>query len=204
MKFLKLYESWYKDYSYAFSDRGFDIKDSSTDGNKIIWGNYKGKYILTDLNDDFIEMILRMSDHYDILKTKTYFNQATGNASFEVEVSDKIDVENFIEVDTSDGVIKWFPIKVVFISNGGYKFYGEFPLIRIIGKLESGISKELLISKKYDKIKTSLSGYVTKNPKINNENLLKLFNMIDSGLVELDYIDKYDKFKKIIIDDNEK
>lgn len=205
MKFLKLFESWHDDYSYNFSDRGFKL-DSSVDNsnkNKLLSGKYKGKYILTDLNDDFIEMVSRMSDYYDILRTKTYFNSTTGNDSFEVEVSDKVDIDKFIEIDTTDGKIKWFPIKVIFISTGGSRFYGyskhQDPMIRFSGRLESGSSKSLSIIKKNNKLEFSLEGISSKKPKIDSENLLKLFNMIDEGHIEVDYIDKYEEIKNIII-----
>lgn len=206
MKFLKLFESWHDDYSYNFSDRGFKL-DSSVDiknTNRLLSGKYKGKYILTDLNDDFIEMVSRMSDYYEILRTKTYFNSTTGNASFEVEVSDKVDIDKFIEIDTTDGKIKWFPIKVIFISTGGSRFYhpktsGYEPIIRFSGRLESGSSKSLSIIKKNNKLEFSLEGISSKKPKIDNENLLKLFNMVDEGHVEIDYIDKYEEIKNIII-----
>jgi hypothetical protein len=198
MKFLKLFESWHEEYSYNFSDRGFELQ-SSVDTNKLLSGKYKGKYILTDLNDDFIEMVLRMSDYYEILRTKTYFNSTTGNASFEVEVSDKMSVDKFIEVDTKDGKVKWFPIKVILISTGGTRFYGYDPMIRFSGRLESGSSKSLLIIKKNNKLEFHLEGLISKKPKIDNENLLSLFNMIDEGHVENDYIDKYEEIKNIII-----
>jgi hypothetical protein len=215
MKFIKLFESWHEEYSYNFSDRGFELQSSvdTKNTNKLVSGKYKGKYILTDLNDDFIEMVLRMSDYYEILRTKTYFNSTTGNASFEVEVSDKISVDKFIEIDTNDGKIKWFPIKVIFISTGGSRFYGNDPMIRFSGRLESGSSKSLSIIKKgvltfknqqefikkNNKLEFHLEGLVSKKPKIDNENLLSLFNMIDEGHVENDYIDKYEEIKNIII-----
>jgi hypothetical protein len=201
MKFLKLFESWHDDYSHHFSDRGFELDSSVDNGNtnKLLSGKYKGKYILTDLNDDFIEMVSRMSDYYEILRTKTYFNSTTGNASFEVEVSDKVDIDKFIEIDTTDGKIKWFPIKVIFISTGGSRFYGYDPMIRFSGRLESGSSKSLSIIKKNNKLEFHLEGLISKKPKIDDENLLKLFNMIDEGHVENDYIDKYDELKNIII-----
>jgi hypothetical protein len=201
MKFLKLFESWHDDYSYNFSDRGFEL-DSSVDiknTNKLLSGKYKGKYILTDLNDDFIEMVSRMSDYYEILRTKTYFNSTTGSASFEVEVSDKINIDKFIEIDTTDGKLKWFPIKIIFISIG-------YPMIRLSGRLESGSSKSLSIIKSnnktlgINKLEFRLEGLISKKPKIDGENLSKLFNMIDDGHVENEYIDdRYEQLKNIII-----
>lgn len=208
MKFIKLFESWHGDYSYNFSDRGFELKSSENiqDTSKMIEGKYKGKYILTDLNDDFIEMVLRMSDYYEILRTKTYFNSTTGNASFEVEVSDKMSFNKFIEVNTKDGKVKWFPIKVTLISTSLSKislrgsFVNTIARIRFSGRLESGSSRSLSIIKKdNNKLEFSLDGFVSKKPKIDNENLLKLFNMIDDGHVEIDYVDKYDELKNIII-----
>lgn len=204
MKFLKLFESWHEDYSYNFSDRGFELDfsdDNKTD--KILSGKYKGKYILTDLNDDFIEMVLRMSDYYDILRTKTYFNSTTGSASFEIEVSDKLDTDNYIDFEADGKKYKYFPIKVSFISLGTERFYGNDPSIRLSGKLESGGSRELVIIKRKgrttNKLNFMIQGFSSKKPNIDKENIKKIFDMIDSDKIINDYVDKYDELKNIII-----
>jgi len=204
MKFLKLFESWHQDYSYDFSDRGFEL-DSSGDNqtNKILSGKYKGKYVLTDLNDDFIGMVLRMSDYFDILKTKTYFNSTTGSASFEVEVSDKLDTDNYIEFEADGKKYKYFPIRVTLITLGSERYYDNDPLvglgsIRFYGKLESGAGKELIIIKKTGKLDFMIQGFNSKKPTIDKENIKKIFDLIDSNKIINDYVDKYDEIKKII------
>lgn len=200
MKFIKLFESWHQDYSYDFLDRGFDLDETSY-ANKTLKGTYKGKYVLTELNDDFADMITRLSYNYQILKVKTYFNETTGSASFEIEVSDKIDTDNYIEFEANDEKYKYFPVKVSFISLGNERFYGNDPSIRLSGKLESGATRELYIIKSSNnKLKFMVQGFSSKNPKIDKKNLLKLFNMIDEGHVENDYVDIYDDIKKIIIE----
>jgi hypothetical protein len=202
MKFLKLFESWHQDYSYDFSDRGFELSDSSYGINKTLSGKYKGKYVLTELNDEFADMISRISYDYDILKFKTYFNSTTGNASFEIELSDKIDTSSYIEFEISGEKHKYFPIKVSFISLGTERFYGNDPSIRLSGKLESGADRELILIKKSgrptNKLNLIIQGLTSKRPTIDKENIKRIFDMIDSDKIINDYVDKYSEIKKII------
>lgn len=210
MKFIKIFEDWYDEYSYSFADMGFTLKglDGEKGSNKMLTGKYKGKYILTQMNSDFTEMIDRMSDDYNVVRTKNYFNSATGNANFEVEVYDNIDKENYIEIKTTDDILKWYPVSISFInyetSQELIRLINTPPLIRIKGRLESGSLKELVLlclnyGKSNQKISFNLSGFSTKRPKIDKENILKLFKLIDDGHVEMDYIDKYEGIKSMIL-----
>lgn len=198
MKFIKLFESWHQDYSYDFLDRGFDLDETSY-ANKTLKGTYKGKYVLTELNDEFADMITRLSYNYEILRVKTYFNGTTGNASFEIEVSDKIDTDNYIEFEANGEKYKYFPVRVSFISLGNEIFYGNDPSIRLSGKLESGGTKELYIIKSSNnKLKFMVQGFSIKKTTIDKENIKKIFDLIDSDKIINDYVDKYEDIKKII------
>ena len=197
MKYLKMFESWYDEYSYEFSDKGFEL--TSQDGvNKILIGKYKGEFLITNINDYFGEMILRMSDDYNVLRTKTYFNPATGNANFSVELSDKFNEDNFIIINKTDGDIKWFPIEVNGISN---RFdMGSTQTVMIIsGRIESGESKSLTIHDTEKGLEFSMRGFNTKRPKLDNENVSKLIDMIDDGTINSDGINGYEDLKKSII-----
>jgi hypothetical protein len=201
VKNIKLFkESWSDDYTYDFTDRGFSIDQTSN----LIKGTYKGKFIQTELTDEFAEMIMRLSDNYYILRTKTYFNQTTGNASFEVEVSDKFkEVSDHILINlSSDEQIKFYPSRV----NGTliHKSYTKDYLIMYVqGRLESGQEREIsiLLNDKGDKIKAIIRGYTGKRPKIDKENITKLFSIIDSGKIPNNsYGDRYENFKKDVLE----
>lgn len=195
MKRIKLFESWSDDYTHDFTDRGFKIDQVSN----IIKGTYKGKYILTELNDEFTEMIGRLSDEYYVLRTKTYFNQITGNASFEVEVSDKFkEKSDHFLINLSNGKkIKFYPQSLNFIDEK----FKEGLTLQLQGRLESGQEREIGIEKRGNTIKAYIRGYSSKNPKIDKENINKLFSIIDSGKIpNYSYVDRYNKFKKNILD----
>lgn len=202
IKSYRLLESWSDDYTLDFTDRGFKIDQVSN----IITGTYKGKYILTELNDEFAEMIGRLSDNYYILRTKTYFNQTTGNASFEVEVSDKFKESDYILINLSnDNQIKFYPERLngVNIQNIRKFVTKEYLVMYLQGRLESGQEREIsiLLNDRGDKVKSFVRGYNSKNPKIDKENINKLFSIIDDGKIPNNsYVDRYDNFKKSIID----
>lgn len=109
MKHLKIFESWSEDYTYNFIDKGFEVEEES----QTISGKYKGKFVMTELTDEFAEMISKLSDNYYILKAQTYFNQTTGGASFNVTVSDKfIENDEFISFRMDAGNLEFYPKKV--------------------------------------------------------------------------------------------
>ncbi len=86
MKNLKrINEDWSNDYTYDFTDAGFEVEENGL----ILTGKYKGQFVMTQLNDWFAEMTAKMSDDHEVARTKTYFNQVTGNANFEVEITPK-------------------------------------------------------------------------------------------------------------------
>jgi hypothetical protein len=201
MKNIKLFnESWSDDYTYDFSDRGFKIDQYSN----LIKGTYKGKFLQTALTDEFADMIMRLSDDYYILRTKTYFNQTTGNASFEVEVSDKFkEVSDYILINlSSDEQIKFYPNRV----NGTLRhksYTKEYLIMYVQGRLESGQEREIgiLLNDKGDKIKAIIRGYASKSPKIDKENITKLFSIIDNEKIPNNsYSDRYENFKKDVLD----
>lgn len=200
MKNIKLFnESWSDDYTYDFTDRGFSIDQTSN----LIKGTYKGKFIQTELTDEFAEMIVRLSDNYYILRTKTYFNQTTGNASFEVEVSDKFkEVSDHILINLSSGEqIKFYPSRV----NGTLihrSYTKEYLIMYVQGRLESGQEREIgILLNDKDKIKAIIRGYTSKSPKIDKENITKLFSIIDNEKIPNNsYGDRYENFKKDVLE----
>jgi hypothetical protein len=214
MKIIKNFnlflESWSDDYTFDFAERGFKIDQTSN----LIKGTYKGKFIQTQLIDDFSTMVGRLSDNYYVLRTKTYFNQTTDNASFEVEVSDKFkEVSDYILIDlSSDEQIKFYPSRVNLIS---------MKVMYVQGRLESGQEREIgiLLNDKGDGIKEPyiiptlagcsrrlqfmaiIRGYSAKSRKIDKENITKLFSFIDDGKIPNNsYVDRYEEFKKDVLD----
>lgn len=85
MRWLKLFEGWSDDYITDFEDNGFQVSESPT----VVRGRYEGDFIITDLNDWYAEMIGKMSDDYNIIKSATSWNKSSKIASFEIQVADK-------------------------------------------------------------------------------------------------------------------
>ena len=77
-----LSKDWYEDFIYNFSDIGYEI---TVDGGNLK-AKYKGDFDIIEVNMFLREMLGRISDEYKILNLKTYFNVATGNSNFELDV----------------------------------------------------------------------------------------------------------------------
>ena len=59
MKNIKrINEDWSNDYTYDFTDAGFEVEENGL----ILTGKYKGKFLMTQVNDWFAEMTAKMSD----------------------------------------------------------------------------------------------------------------------------------------------
>jgi hypothetical protein len=147
MKNLKrINEDWSDDYVYDFKDNGFDVEENGL----VLKGQYKGKFLITQVSSWFEEMLAQMGEEHKVLRTKTYFNELTGNASFEVEIKPALG-EHSIEVEDNGakykfylGVIRnfyWYSKNEVLggIANGG---------LSIQGHLENGQERLLWIGKK--------------------------------------------------------
>jgi hypothetical protein len=81
----KLFESWSEDYTLDFSDHGFEMKEI---GNNLK-GKFKGKFIISDLNLWYSELIDRLNSEYEITTSKHSFSTISGVASFEIDIIDK-------------------------------------------------------------------------------------------------------------------
>lgn len=77
-----LVKDWYIDFVNDFVDSGYEI---TVEGGNLKASN-KGDFDIVDVNLLLREMIGRIGDEYKILNLKTYFNVATGNSNFELDV----------------------------------------------------------------------------------------------------------------------
>jgi hypothetical protein len=188
MKNLKrINEDWSNDYTYDFKDAGFEIEETGL----ILTGKYKGQFVMTQINDWFGEMIAKMSDDIEVARTKTYFNQVTGNANFEVEIAPG---RNFsIEVQVGNEKVEYFPLSIysnnLFDSRvnpskcvGSIFFKGSFKNGQ---KKELGIHREHLRDRSGNQIEdTKLQfslGHRGRGISISKEELSKLFDKIFSN-----------------------
>jgi hypothetical protein len=183
----KINEDWSSDYTYDFTDHGFEVEEN---GN-ILTGKYKGPFVMTQLNDWFAEMTAKMSDDHDVARAKTYFNQVTGNANFEVEIAPG---RNFsIEVQVGNETVEYFPLSIysyhLFDSRvNARKCLGS---IWLKGSYKNGQKKELGIIREHlrdragnqiedTNLKISL-GARGRGISISKEELSKLFGKIFSN-----------------------
>lgn len=93
-KFIKLWEGWSSDYTHEFSDLDFDLTEI---GNKLT-GKKIGKFVMSDINDYYNELINRLDSENVVISQKSNFNLDTG-ASFEIRVKDIGDVKSFFVTD---------------------------------------------------------------------------------------------------------
>lgn len=187
MKYLKIFESWSQEYTYDFTDRGFEVEE----GENSIVGRYKGKFLMTELTEEFAEMISKLSDEYYILKVQNYFNQSSGNASFNIEVSDKfIENSDFISFKTSSGDVDFYPTEVIDIKK--YTTYGDRKgiIIYLNGRLKSGTERLVSISINGDKISVNIRT-INKKCTLNLEEAKKLFTIIENGNIPIRFTTGY-------------
>ena len=187
MKYLKrINEGWSDDYVTDFSDNGFTIEETPSNIKGSI---SKGKFLVTDLNNWFTEMTDKLSDNYKVLSSKTFFNQTTGNANFEVVITETGLESIYINVDGVD--IEFIPKTILYISHYTYENRHRIPLqegnISIKGRLSTGLNKTLLISIKwkddFKEISFSLSNK-SRGVTMTKENMEKIFTLFDSGQVK--------------------
>ena len=189
----KINEDWSNDYTYDFTDAGFEVEENGL----ILTGKYKGQFLMTQVNDWFAEMTAKMSDDHEVARTKTYFNQVTGNANFEVEIAPG---RNFsIEVQVGNETVEYFPLSIysnnLFDSRvnsskcvGSMWFKGSFKNGQ---KKELGIHREHLRDRSGNQIedlKLQINlGSRGRGISISKEELSKLFDKIFSN--ELKFVD---------------
>lgn len=198
MKHLKkLNEDWSNDYTYDFTDAGFEVEENGL----ILTGKYKGQFVMTQINDWFAEMTAKMSDDHEVARTKTYFNQVTGNANFEVEITPK---RNFsIEIQVGNEKVEFFPIEV---SNyRGYHLEMNGDMIGNIwfkGSLKNGQKKELGVTIKNNQIRFTLSNR-SRGISVSNEEITKIFDKILSNEMKLGEYDENPPYRHIFKSFNE-
>ena len=200
MKHLKrINEDWSDDYVYDFKDNGFDVEENGL----VLKGQYKGQFVHTQVSSWFEEMLAQMGEEHKVLRTKTHFNELTGNASFEVEIKPALG-EHSIEVEDNGakykfylGVIRnfyWYSKNEVLggIANGG---------LSIQGHLENGQERLLWIGKKETKsgqvsimknvfsiggikrvngIIISTGNTITRGISVSEEDVKKIFDLVYS------------------------
>lgn len=191
----KINEDWSNDYTYDFTDHGFEVEEN---GN-ILTGKYKGQFVHSDISSWFEEMLAKLSDEQKVLRSKTYFNELTGNASFEVEIKPTLG-EHYIDVEI-DGVKHRFFLKKItswnwFETNKTGGFY-------VNGNLENGQEKNLWIGKSLRGRSGATKsifhlGNRTRGISVSKEDIKKVLDLIDSDRLplrdlkysELDALDK--------------
>ena len=183
----KINEDWSSDYTYDFTDHGFEVEEN---GN-ILTGKYKGPFVMTQLNDWFAEMTAKMSDDHDVARAKTYFNQVTGNANFEVEIAPG---RNFsIEVQVGNETVEYFPSHIYSYHLFDSRFNSRICIgsIWFKGSFKNGQKKELGIHREHlrdragnqiedTKLQINL-GSRGRGISISKEELSKLFDKIFSN-----------------------
>ena len=171
----KINEDWSSDYTYDFTDHGFEVREY---GN-LLTGKYKGQFVHSDISSWFEEMLAKLSDEQKVLRSKTYFNELTGNASFEVEIKPTLG-EHSIDIEM-DGVKHKFYLGTITSFNWNDPTGGFY----VSGNLESGQEKNLWIGKSLRGRSGSTKsvfhlGNRTRRISVSKEDVKKVLDLIDS------------------------
>ncbi len=164
MKKLKLFESFSEDksklddYLLDFTDNGFTIDIKMHGDELFIKGENKScKTKLEEVHGWYSDLLSKISNDWIILFTKTYFNNQTGNLSFEITISVPLKHDNSININISKGrltdVVEWIPIDGVrWIENRNTKSLSatydgieSYQFVTIPGKLKNNAKKSLYI-----------------------------------------------------------
>ena len=202
IRIKKINEDWSEDYTYDFTDNGFEIEEEGL----ILKGKYKGQFVMTQLNDWFVEMTDKMSDEHEIARVKTYFNQVTGNASFEVEI--KPNRKFSIEVKVGNEIVEYFP-SIIYsnIYDSRVNINKVTGSIGFDGSLKNGQKKELVIYQRHlrDRSRNEIEeidlkfnfGSRGRGISITKEELSKLFDNIFSN--ELKFMTYKDNSRNLLL-----
>lgn len=176
---IRMFENWSQDFVTDFTDNGFDV-----DVNEYtINGQYKGKFVVTQVSRWFDDMLGKIDTEYNIMRTKTFFNSVTGNANFEVAVAPPTS-GNSIEF-MLDGVKHEFYIKYVRCFGSGSEIGLAF-----VGNRGDGDSGTIYISvlespvRKTKKIRFGYNNR-TKNVLVSMDVVGKLLELITSDKLEV-------------------
>lgn len=193
MKHLKkINEDWSDDYVYDFKDNGFDVEEDGL----VLKGQYKGQFVLTQVSSWFEEMLGQMGEEHKVLRTKTYFNELTGNASFEVEIKQNTIEGDSIEVSVGRETVKYFPKEFIalYVSHldSSEIYLGD---MTIEGALESGQKKTLRLGRHRNRIKQTVEsefalGSRGRGISLDKENIEKIFDMIENNRLPIKYFGK--------------
>jgi hypothetical protein len=193
MKHLKrINEDWSDDYVYDFKDNGFDVEENGL----VLKGQYKGKFLITQVSSWFEEMLAQMGEEHKVLRTKTYFNELTGNANFEVEIKQQIIAGDSIEVSVGREKVKYFPKEVIalYVSrlDNSEIYLGH---LTIEGALESGQKKSLKLGRYRNRVNQTTEnefalGSRGRGISVDKENIEKIFDMIENNRLPIKYFGK--------------
>ena len=192
---IRMFENWSQDFVTDFTDNGFDV-----DVNEYtINGQYKGKFVVTQVSRWFDDMLGKIDTEYNIMRTKTFFNSITGNANFEVVVAPPTS-GNSIDF-MLDGVKHEFYIKYVRCFGSGSEIGLAF-----VGNRGDGDSGTIYISvlespvRKTKKIRFGYNNR-TKNVLVSKDEVVKLLELITSDKLEVGDYGERKKYSELTNED---
>lgn len=184
-------ENWSKDFATDFTDNGFDVEENGS----IVTGQYRGKFVVTQFSRWFDDMLHKIETEHKILRSKTFFNSVTGNASFEVEIDNTSSF--YVDVSVNGKKIEYYPTLLVsyyiFKSSGDCSIYLD-------GRLESGQRKTLGIRLAGGVVISSL-GVKERGVVVDKSEIRKIYDQVLSRglLVNNMTFDQQDQDKAVYI-----
>lgn len=178
-----LSKDWYIDFVNDFVDNGYEI--TVTGGN--LKASNKVDFDIVEVNLLLREMIGRIGDEYKILNLKTYFNVATGNSNFELDVCEYL--SDYFYVNRGDE-------KVKILFNSSELRYDNYRIgIEFNGFTESGKKIRFGIGKNFEivedeRVLGKLSFYLNNKSvgiSIDHDQLEKAIGLINQKNCKTDF-----------------
>lgn len=195
----KKYEMTLKDYFYDFSDNGFtiDIKDN------MATGKYVGEYDFEAVFDMYQDAITKLTHYFGAI-TKTSFDYKKSVVNFTIQVKNKINDVDSIEVETKNGKLILKPNRYsVYLTNRRLN-PGITELIlfckdennrsyNITWKPEHSINGKgpnyLTNDTKFPRVPVIIVRIGSSSVKIDLENATKIYNLISNDIIPIWYHD---------------
>ncbi len=207
----KKYEMTLKDYFYDFSDNGFTIaiKDN------MATGKYVGEYDFEAVFDMYQDAITKLTHYFGSI-TRTSFDYKKSVVNFTIQVKNKINDVDSIEIETKNGKLILKPSRysvyltnrsinpgitelILFCKDETNRSYNISwkPEHFINGKGPNYLTLDPLSKPLAPRVPVIIVRVGSSNVKIDLENATKIYNMISNNIIPiwynpiLNYTDNY-------------
>lgn len=203
----KKYEMTLKDYFYDFSDNGFTI--DVEDKDNMVTGKYVGEYDFEAVFDMYQDAITKLTHYFGSI-TRTSFDYKKSVVNFTIQVKNKINDVDSIEIETKNGKLILKPSRysvyltnrsinpgitelILFCKDETNRSYNISwkPEYFINGKGPNYLTLDPLLKPLAPRVPVIIVRVGSSNVKIDLENATKIYNMISNNIIPIWYHEVY-------------